>query len=119
MSETRQEQWDNVFTSKVEEAVSWFQATPETSLRLIHACHLATDAFILDVGAGASHLPDALLGEGLASIAVLDVSAAALERTRTRLGDRGRAVRFIVGDIAAWQPEFPLISGTTGPCCTS
>ncbi|WP_201860700.1 class I SAM-dependent methyltransferase [Microvirga soli] len=108
MSETRQEHWDNVFTTKAEEAVSWFQATPETSLRLIHACHLATDAFILDVGAGASHLPDALLGEGFTKIAVLDVSAAALERTRTRLGNRGRAVRFIVADIAAWQPEFPV-----------
>lgn len=108
MADTRQKHWNNVFTTKADDAVSWFQATPETSLCLIHACDLPKDACILDVGAGSSHLPDALLGEGFTDIAVLDVSAAALERTKARLGDRGQAVRFIVADIAAWQSEFPV-----------
>jgi SAM-dependent methyltransferase len=105
MATTRQEHWDEVFTTKADEAVSWFQATPETSLRLIRACQLPKDAAILDVGAGASRLPDALLAEGYSNLVVLDISAAALERTRTRLGDKGRPVRFIVGDVSAWQPD--------------
>ncbi|WP_262272075.1 class I SAM-dependent methyltransferase [Microvirga yunnanensis] len=108
MPSTRPEHWDGVFTTKADEAVSWFQATPETSLRLIRACNLPKDAVILDVGAGASRLPDTLLEEGFTNIAVLDVSAVALERTRARLGGNGHSVRFIVADIAAWQPDFTV-----------
>ena len=65
MSDTRQERWDTIFATKDEEAVSWFQARPETSLRLIRACGLPKDASILDVGAGCSHLADALLEGGI------------------------------------------------------
>ena len=108
MADTRQEHWNSIFTTKPEEAVSWYQATPETSLRLIRACGLPKDATILDVGAGASHLPDALLAEGFSTIAVLDISAAALAKTKARLGDRGRAVRFIVADLAKWQPALTV-----------
>ena len=108
MSDTRQEHWDNIFATKDEEAVSWFQVRPETSLRLIRACGLPKDASILDVGAGCSRLPDALLEEGFTNIAVLDVSAAALAKTKARLGDRGRAVRFIVADLAVWQPDLTV-----------
>jgi len=108
MSDTRQEHWDNIFATKDEEAVSWFQVRPETSLRLIRACGLPKDASILDVGAGRSRLPDALLEEGFTNIAVLDVSAAALAKTKARLGDRGRAVRFIVADLAVWQPDLTV-----------
>jgi hypothetical protein len=32
MAEMRQEHWNNIFTIPAEESVSWFQATPETSL---------------------------------------------------------------------------------------
>jgi len=108
MSDARQEHWNNVFTTRSEEAVSWFQATPETSLRLIRACHLRKDECILDVGAGASRLPDALLEDGFTNIAVLAISASALARTKTRLGDKGRAVRFIVADLAAWRPDLTV-----------
>ena len=108
MSDTRQEHWDKIFATKDEEAVSWFQVRPETSLRLIRACGLPKDASILDVGAGCSHLPDALLEEGFTNIAVLDISATALARTKARLGDKGLAVRFIVADLAAWQPDLTV-----------
>lgn len=108
MAEARQEHWDKVFTTKADEAVSWFQEIPETSLRLIHACNLPKEAWILDVGAGASRLPDALLNEGFRNIAILDVSAAALARTKARLGGKTQAVRFIVADVAAWQPKFEV-----------
>ncbi|MBM6581207.1 class I SAM-dependent methyltransferase [Microvirga sp. BT689] len=108
MADTREGHWDTVYTTKADEAVSWYQPVPETSLRLIRACHLPKDASILDVGAGASRLPDALLGEGFTNIAVLDVSAAALARTKARLGGKGISVRFIVADVATWEPDFPV-----------
>ncbi|MEE1612895.1 class I SAM-dependent methyltransferase [Microvirga sp. CF3016] len=108
MPDARQEHWNTIFTTKAEEAVSWYQATPGTSLRLIRACGLPKNASILDVGAGASHLPDALLAEGFSTIAVLDISAAALAQTKARLGDSGRAVRFIVADLAKWHPDLTI-----------
>jgi SAM-dependent methyltransferase len=108
MPDARQEHWNSIFTPKAEEAVSWYQATPETSLRLIHACGLPKDASILDVGAGASHLPDALLAEGFGNIAVLDISAAAVAKTKARLGDKGQTVRFIVANLAAWHPDLTV-----------
>jgi SAM-dependent methyltransferase len=108
MPDTRQEHWDKIFATRAEDAVSWFQATPETSLRLIRACNLPREACILDVGAGASRLPDALLEEEYTNIAVLDISAAALARTRARLGEKAHSVRFIVADIIAWMPDFTV-----------
>jgi hypothetical protein len=72
MPNTRQEHWDGVFTTTADGAVSWYEATPEISLRLIQACHLSKEAVILDVGAGASRLPDILLAEGYSNIAVLE-----------------------------------------------
>jgi SAM-dependent methyltransferase len=108
MPTTRQEHWDRVFTTTADEVVSWYQPTPEISLRLIQACDLPKEAVVLDVGAGASRLPDALLAEGYFNIIVLDVSAVALDRTRTRLGDKGQSARFIVADIAAWRPDFAV-----------
>lgn len=88
--------------------MSWFEAVPETSLALIRSCALPADACILDVGAGASHLPDALLQEGFANIAVLDISPSALAQTRQRLGQRAQSIRFIVADVASWHPDFSV-----------
>jgi SAM-dependent methyltransferase len=108
MPNTRQEHWDGVFTTTADGAVSWYETTPEISLRLIQACHLSKEAVILDVGAGASRLPDVLLKEGYSNVIALDISAVALDRTRMRLGDKDQSVRFIVADIAAWRPDFAV-----------
>ncbi len=104
----RQSHWEQVYSGNAEDQVSWFEAVPETSLSLIRACRLPPDALILDVGAGASRLPDALLKEGFTNLAVLDISAAALEKTKARLGPLARNVRMIVADVAAWRPEFQV-----------
>jgi SAM-dependent methyltransferase len=53
----------------------------------------------VDVGGGASLLVDHLLDRGFTNVAVLDVSARALSLSRERLGDRGRTVRWIEGDV--------------------
>jgi len=108
MPDTRQEHWDKIFATKTEDAVSWFQAMPETSLRLIRACDLPREACILDVGAGASRLPDALLEEGFTNIAVLDVSAVALAKTKARLSENEQTIRFVVANITAWEPDFTV-----------
>ena len=106
MPADRREHWEQVFSSRAEDEVSWFEAVPETSLALIRACRLTADALILDVGAGASHLPDALLREGFTRVAVLDISPAALARTKERLGPLAQSVGFIVADVTNWRPDL-------------
>lgn len=51
--------------------------------------------------AGASTLVDDLLAVGYRQLSVLDLSAAALEVTRQRLGEAARRVDWIVGDVTA------------------
>ncbi|NOY93143.1 MAG: class I SAM-dependent methyltransferase [Deltaproteobacteria bacterium] len=97
--------WEHVHESKSPQEVSWIQEHPKLSLALIERAGIGLDAAILDVGGGVSHLVDHLLERGHSSISVLDISAAALEHTRTRLGDRAQQVSFLVGD--ALEVELP------------
>jgi SAM-dependent methyltransferase len=108
MSVEHQSHWERVYSSNAEDQVSWFEAVPETSLSLIRACQLPSDALILDVGAGDSRLPDALLRQGFANVAVLDVSAGALEKTKARLGPLAKKVRMIAADVVDWRPDFQV-----------
>ena len=56
---------------------------------------------MLDIGAGDSRLVDQLLVQGLDCIAVLDVSGAALQRARRRLGSNSDRVDWIEADVTA------------------
>jgi SAM-dependent methyltransferase len=92
--------WNTLFLNKDADQVSWYELTPATSLRLI----ADTPGSVIDVGAGAAALVDALLAAGRDDLTVLDVSSEALEVTRHRLGvDAGR-VNFEVTDVTTWAP---------------
>jgi 2-polyprenyl-3-methyl-5-hydroxy-6-metoxy-1,4-benzoquinol methylase len=97
--------WENVYTTKATDSVSWFQTHAERSLGLIHDTGLGQDAAIIDVGGGASVLVDDLLNEGYRDLTVLDLSGAALQAARKRLGDRSRQVHWIEADIT--EVELP------------
>lgn len=101
----KQTHWQNVYQTKAERDVSWFQETPTLSLDLIRATGLGTDASIIDVGGGASRLVDALTTEGFRSLTVLDVSEKALATSRDRLGPLSQHVTWIVADMTSWRPD--------------
>ena len=62
MGETdRGEHWENVYRTKGEREVSWFQETPSVSLELIRSTDAARRSAIVDIGGGASQLVDALV----------------------------------------------------------
>ena len=44
MSDDRQTHWDKVYTTKGEQEVSWFEDSPELSLRLIDAAGIDATA---------------------------------------------------------------------------
>lgn len=100
----RQAHWENVYQTKREGEVSWFQDSPSISLDLIRATGVRPDASIIDIGGGASRLPDALLEAGFSSITVLDLSEKAMHVSQARLGERGANVKWIVADVTTWQP---------------
>lgn len=97
--------WEKVYTTKAADSVSWFQTHAGQSLELIHGTGLGKDAAIIDVGGGASVLVDDLLNEGYRDLTVLDLSGAALQAARKRLGDRAGQVRWIEADIT--EVELP------------
>jgi len=101
----RQGHWQNVYGTKSEHEVSWFQETPEISLEIISSVGTPAGASIIDVGGGASRLVDCLLDSEFTSISVLDLSEKALETSQARLGTRSPDVDWIVSDVTAWQPS--------------
>jgi SAM-dependent methyltransferase len=100
----RKDHWNQVYKESALDDVSWFQARPAISLDLIEAAGVAKDAPILDVGAGASLLVDCLLDLRFDRIAVLDLSAAALDQARQRLGERAKAVEWFEADVTEFVP---------------
>jgi SAM-dependent methyltransferase len=100
----RKAHWENVYTSKSEREVSWFQASPAPSLDLIQLAKPPPDAAIVDIGGGTSRLVDRLLADGFKNVAVLDISEAALEAAKARLGDKAAQVQWVVADVTKWHP---------------
>lgn len=100
----RQAHWENVYATKGEGDVSWFQERPDVSLDLIKATGVDADAAVVDVGGGASRLVDALLDLGFTSVSVLDLSEKALATSKARLGARAGRVKWLVADVITWQP---------------
>jgi 2-polyprenyl-3-methyl-5-hydroxy-6-metoxy-1,4-benzoquinol methylase len=96
--------WENVFSTKVSTEVSWFQEYPTTSMDFLELFSLPLDANIIDIGGGDSHLVDALLEKGYQNIWVLDISAAALDRAKQRLGEKANLVNWVVTDVTEFRP---------------
>lgn len=84
--------WERVYGTKKSTEVSWYQPTPDLSLRLLRSVLPDRSAPIIDVGGGASTLVDGLLAEGYTRITVLDVSASALKQAVARLGTSAAGV---------------------------
>ena len=100
MPESTAEHWQTVYRTKQSDQVSWFTPHLKLSVRLLERAGLNERSRIIDIGAGASTLVDDLLDAGLREITLLDISAAALDATRQRLGDRAATVHWLVADAA-------------------
>ena len=103
MSAVREGHWERVYQTRSTDEVSWFQAEPSVSRRLVETA-VGTHGSVVDVGAGASRLVDLLLDDGFSDLTVLDVSARALAVVRQRLGQRSSEVTWVRGDVLDWHP---------------
>ena len=104
-AEQAQSHWEEIYRSHSPTEVSWFEAEPAMSLEMIAAANLEANTAVVDVGGGASTLVDALLARGYRDLTVLDVSQAALDTARGRLGDDATTVRWITHDALSWCPR--------------
>ena len=94
------EHWEQIYSSKADNSVSWFQEHAELSLRLIRESGIPKSAAIIDIGGGASTLADDLLLAGYTSLSVLDLSATALAATRKRLGSCANNIEWLEENIS-------------------
>ncbi len=104
-SESRRDFWEGVYAKKGENEVSWFQENPTLSLELIGQIGATASSAIIDIGGGASRLVDNLVERGFKDLAVLDLSGAAFEVVKARLGQDAAKVHWMVADVTAWEPQ--------------
>ena len=103
MTEKNKQHWEDVYSDKSTDELTWYQRKPEISLELIDEAANSMDkdrCRIIDIGAGASTLEDYLVKDSRYDIAALDIADSALARTRERLGDEAAAkINWLVEDI--------------------
>lgn len=97
--------WEKIYTTKAPDQVSWYRPHLETSLALIMRAASDRTASIIDVGGGESTLVDDLLEQGFQNITVLDVSQAAIDVNKARLGEKASTVDWVVADITQVELE--------------
>jgi 2-polyprenyl-3-methyl-5-hydroxy-6-metoxy-1,4-benzoquinol methylase len=100
----RKSHWEKIYQTKELEEVSWYQPSPITSLAFIEKAELSKEAKIIDIGGGDSMLVDHLLERGYHNITVLDISAAAIDRAKARLGAASGLVNWVVSDVVDFEP---------------
>ncbi|MDE3142984.1 MAG: class I SAM-dependent methyltransferase [Bacteroidota bacterium] len=101
---SRKQHWENIYQTKELSEVSWYQPTPITSLEFLQQLNIPTNAKIIDIGGGDSFFADHLLALGYSDISVLDISEAALEKAKKRLGNNAAKIKWIVADAAHFKP---------------
>ena len=97
--------WEKVYATKTPEEVSWTQAHPKSSLKLIQDAVKSKESSIIDIGGGDSVLTDCLVADGYTDMTVLDISKHALDRAAMRLGGKASQVNWIESDIRDFTPS--------------
>lgn len=100
----RKSHWEKIYSTKTLEEVSWHQPVPTTSLQFFTENNIPLDAKIIDIGGGDSFLVDNLLELGYTNLSVSDISAAAIDRAKVRLGEKASKVTWIISDVTDFKP---------------
>ena len=100
-----QSHWDNIYSKKAPDAVSWYRPHLETSLKLIESAAPGLSASIIDIGGGESTLVDDLVAHGYQNISVLDISQTAVDVNKRRLGSASEHIHWLIADITKAKLE--------------
>ena len=102
-SHNKKDHWEKVYQHQPLHTSGWYQPIPSSSLQLIQAGDFSKNQSVIDIGGGDSLLVDHLLEMGYSDISVLDISEAAIERAKKRLGELTKRVDWIYSDITEFQ----------------
>lgn len=91
--------WEDVYRTKAVDEVSWYRPHLDVSLGLIESAAPDRGSAIIDVGGGEATLVDDLVARGYGDVTVLDISRAAIEVAKTRMGAAAAPVHWVTGDI--------------------
>lgn len=99
--------WEQIYTSKPEDQLSWHQPMPTLSFDLIRQFARPRSS-VIDIGGGSSVLAGMLVEGGFSPCTVLDISRTALEKSKNRLAPSLRSrIDWRVADILN-DPNLPV-----------
>ena len=100
MNSSMKEHWNEIYGALDVDELTWYEESPEPSIRLLSKCHINKNESILDIGAGASTFIDYLIDQGFSNIIAADISEIALNKLKERLGvEKASLVKWLVDDI--------------------
>lgn len=91
--------WERIYHDRTPCEVSWYQAEPKLSLKLIQKTRIEKDAPVIDVGGGASILVKNLHSAGYSDLTVLDISERGLEYAKEQMGADAGRINWVEADI--------------------
>ena len=100
--------WENIYSSKKEDGVSWFQEHPKTSIDLIEKYSTDKSISIIDIGSGRSKILKNLIENEYDDLTYLDISQEACSKSKISLG--------IKQDLVQWYVENVLDCNTEKNC---
>lgn len=100
----RKQHWENVYQTKTDQDVGWYQDNPETSLKLVEKYSTRKDSQIIDVGGGTSHLSRILMSMGYTNLTILDLSSHALKRSQSRIKN-AHQLKWIETDVLNFEAK--------------
>ena len=98
--------WENIYSNKDENEVSWFQTIPKTSHQLIKKLNLESNDNIIDIGSGRSRILKILIAEGFNNISYLDISKEACKKSKIALGDDKSKVNWNVENVLNFKSKI-------------
>lgn len=108
MNNNKKSHWENVYETKKDHQVGWFQENPETSLKLIRKYSSSKKDPIIDVGGGNSFLTKFLFEDGYGDLTVLDISENAIKRSQGRFGANSDNINWVVSDFLDYSSKVPF-----------
>jgi len=106
MADETASHWEGVYRENDESQLSWHQDDPSISLKLCDEAGVDRGSSVIDIGGGTSRFAERLIEKGLTDVSVLDVSEAALNRSRRQLGAVSNRIEWIAADVTTWSPDW-------------